>query len=86
MTPPRDEDFLKGASHYVQRFLVLWDTTPGRQRKLRFSYPITWRHSRVGTLSFLVQANPADHRGGLVFNDWLPLDGTTWVGVRKLQA
>ncbi len=80
------DHFLKGDPHYVQRFLTLWGTTPARQRKLRFSYPVTWRHSRVGRLRFTVQANPADARGGIVFNDWIPLDGATWDGLAILST
>lgn len=78
------EHFLKGDPHYVQRFLTLWATTPARQRKLRFWYPIVWKHTTAGTLRFHVQVNPADQRGGLTFNDWIPLDEATWTGVRML--
>jgi transcriptional regulator with XRE-family HTH domain len=80
------EHFLKGDPHYVQRFLGLWATTPARQRKLRFSYPVTWRHTTAGTLRFHVQVNPADQRGSLAFNDWIPLDEASWTGVRMLAA
>ena len=80
------EHFLKGDPHYVQRFLALWQTVPGRQRKFRFAYPIVWQHAVAGTLRFLVQANPADQRGGLIFNDWIPLDGATWAGLHLLAS
>jgi transcriptional regulator with XRE-family HTH domain len=80
------EHFLKGDPRYVTRFLALWRTTPGRMRKIRFSYPITWRHSMVGSLRFLVQANPADRSGGLYFNDWMPTDGRTWDALALLRA
>ena len=68
----------------VQRFLALWGSVPAQQRKLRFSYPVTWRHSNGCLFRFTVQANPADQGGGLVFNDWIPLDGETWDGLREL--
>ena len=80
------ENFLQGDSQYVQRFLALWESTPPRRRKLRFAYPIRWRHSRAGTLNFLVQANPADQRGGLMFNDWVPMDGATWEAIAQFAA
>jgi len=80
------EHFLKGDPHYVQRFLALWATVAPQQRKLRFSYPVTWRHSNGQLFRFIVQANPADQGGGIVFNDWIPLDGATWEGLRVLAA
>ena len=78
------EHFLAGDPGYVQRFLALWETTPARQRKLRFAFPVTIIHSEAGTLRFLVQVNPADQRGSFTFNDWIPLDGPTWEGVHSL--
>lgn len=77
--------FLEGERQHVQRFLELWEATPARQRKLRFSFPITWKHDRTGELHFLVQVNPADQRGALLFNDWIPLDGETWRGLDLLR-
>ncbi len=78
------EHLLAGEPRYVQRFLTLWTSTQPKQRKLRFAYPITWQHTRLGTLRFYVLANPADQRGGIVFNDWLPLDGATWSALGQL--
>lgn len=78
------ERFLAGDPHYVQRFLALWATTPARQRKLRFAYPVTWRNERAGEMRFHVLVNPADQRGSIVFNDWIPIDEATWTAVRKL--
>ena len=80
------EHFLAGNQAYVRRFLALWETTAARQRKLRFAFPITIRHSSAGDLHFLVQVNPADQRGSFTFNDWIPLDGATWRGIESLRA
>lgn len=80
------EHFLAGDPGYVRRFLALWQSTPARQRKLRFAFPITLQHSQVGALRFLVQVNPADHQGSFTFNDWIPLDGPTWEGVAALTS
>jgi transcriptional regulator with XRE-family HTH domain len=78
------EHFLAGDPGYVQRFLALWETTPARQRKLRFSFPVTMLHSQVGEVRFHVQVNPADQRGSFTFNDWIPLDAPTWDRVARL--
>ncbi len=80
------EHFLAGDPDYVRRFLALWQSTPARQRKLRFAFPITLQHSEVGALRFLVQVNPADQQGSFTFNDWIPLDGPTWEGVAALTS
>jgi transcriptional regulator with XRE-family HTH domain len=78
------EDFLKGDQRYVQRFLGLWSRVQPQQRKLRFAYPIVMAHSRLGTLRFHVLVNPADDRGGLLFNDYVPLDPATASAVNAL--
>jgi transcriptional regulator with XRE-family HTH domain len=80
------EHFLSGDKTYVQRFLALWARVPGARRKLRFTYPVVWRHSEVGVLRFLVIVNPGDARGSFTFNDWIAADAATMEGLAHLAA
>lgn len=71
------EHFLSGDKAYIQRFLALWGKVPAVRRKLRFTYPVVWRHSTAGVLSFHVIVNPGDAQGSFTFNDWIPTDAAT---------
>ena len=80
------QHMLNGNSEYVQRFLRLWMTVPGRLYKVRLSYPVVWAHSRLGPLRFLAVTGPANRMPSLWFNDWVPLDGHTAEAVAHLSA
>jgi transcriptional regulator with XRE-family HTH domain len=80
------EFFLAGDTEYVQRFLTLWQTVPAQRRKLRFAYPIVWRHSQAGTLRFRAMVNPGDDRGSYTFNDWIPTDAGTVEAIAHLAT
>ena len=79
------EHFLRGDSAHVKRFLAIWESVQPRQRKFRFSYPVVWKHTRVGQLRFRVQVNPADALGSIIFSDWVPMDAATWCGLDELR-
>lgn len=79
------EHFLRGDSAHVKRFLAIWESVPARQRKFRFSYPVVWKHSKVGPLRFEVQVNPADGLGSVIFCDWVPMDAATWCALDELR-
>ena len=78
--------FLEGDPRYVRRFLDLWEVTPARAPKSRWSYPIVWEEPGLGTLRFQVQVSTCSEPDGLAFNDWIPLDAATWQALETLTA
>lgn len=79
------QHLLNGNPEYVQRFLGLWMTVPGRLYRVRLSYPVVWNHSEHGPLSFLAVTGPANQLPSLWFNDWIPLDANTVTAVASLR-
>ena len=77
------EHFLAGDPKYVRRFLRVWEETPARSPKARWSYPIVWEEPGVGTLHFHIFVSTCSEPDGLAFNDWIPLDAATW---ERLEA
>jgi transcriptional regulator with XRE-family HTH domain len=77
--------FLAGDPTYVQTGMRLWLEVEAQIYKWRFWYPIQWRHPKLGLLHFRVVANPVNRRERITLNDWIPLDGPTWEGVRALS-
>lgn len=80
------QHLFQGNAEYVQRFVHLWMTVPGRMYRVRLSYPVTWKHSELGPLRFLAVTGPANERPSLWFNDWIPLDAHTATSVAELRA
>lgn len=62
----------------IPRLVSLWEKTPPRTAKVRWTYPVTWREPAVGDLRFLALVSTASEPDGLAFNDWVPLDASTW--------
>jgi len=80
------QHLLNGDPHYVQRFLGLWMTVPGRMYRVRLSYPVVWRHSQFGPLKFLAVTGPANQQPSLWFNDWIPVDPNTVAALAELGS
>lgn len=80
------EHLLSGDPAYVQRFLAIWAVATPRPRKIRFTYPIVWKHSEAGTMRFHCLVNPANPLGSFTFNDWAPVDATTWEALEALKG
>lgn len=72
------KDFMAGDPKYVKRFLDLWERTEPRQPKIRFHYPVHWRHDLVGELRFLGIQSSANIWEALGWHDWIPADAQTW--------
>jgi transcriptional regulator with XRE-family HTH domain len=77
--------FMAGDPTYVRRFLKVWEDTPPRDPKIRWSYPIVWDEPDVGVLRFHVLVSSCNEPEGLAFNDWIPLDAETWRGLEKIR-
>ena len=67
-----------GEAGVVARFVELWHRAPASAAKMRWSYPIVWRHDDGRVLHFHCFASAANEADGLTFHDWIPLDGATW--------
>ena len=80
------QHLLNGSPEYVQKFLTLWMTVPGRMYRVRLSYPVVWNHSELGPLRFLAVTGPANRQPSLWFNDWIPLDAETAAAVARLRS
>lgn len=75
---------LCGDAGYAARLLRLWQTTAATAARTRWSYPIVWRGPAGEALRFHGFASPADEDAGLLFHDWIPLDGAAWAGLAAL--
>jgi transcriptional regulator with XRE-family HTH domain len=81
------ERLLQGDPKYVARLIDLWQKAPEAwSQKMRWSYPLMWVEPGIGTLRFECLASTASELEGLAFNDWIPTDSLTWLGLEKLSA
>lgn len=80
------QHLLNGSPEYVQKFLALWMSVPGRMYRVRLSYPVVWNHSELGPLKFVAVTGPANRQPSLWFNDWVPVDARTATAVAQLSA
>ena len=58
----------------IARLLALWETTPARSAKVRWTYPVVWREPGFEDVRFVGVVTTASEPDGLVFNDWIPAD------------
>lgn len=63
---------------YVARFLRVWEETPPRTPKVRWSWPVVWEEPDIGTMRFKVLVSSCSEPDALAFNDWIPLDAVSW--------
>jgi transcriptional regulator with XRE-family HTH domain len=75
--------FFAGDARYVSRFMEIWQAAPAPPAKMRWSYPIAWRHAG-GILRFHAFASTANEADGLSFHDWIPLDAQTWTALEVI--
>lgn len=78
--------FMQGEPHYVTRFFELFQATPPREPKVRWSYPVVWTEPGLGVLRFEAVVSTANEPDGLAFNDWMPLDAATWDRLGKISG
>jgi hypothetical protein len=58
----------------IAPLFALWEATPARTAKVRWTYPVVWHEPGFDDIRFLGIVNPASEPDGLSFNDWLPAD------------
>ena len=76
--------FVMGNPRYVRRFMEIWQETPPRAPKIRWSYPVTWVEPGIGTVNFMSYVSTANEPDGLAFNDWVPMDADSWVCLAEI--
>lgn len=76
---------MNGSPEYVQKFLDLWNTVPGRAYRVRLTYPVVWANAEVGELRFISVTGPANDPPSIWFNDWVALDARTAEAVHQLR-
>jgi transcriptional regulator with XRE-family HTH domain len=70
--------FVLGDPRYVRRFMELWQETQPRAPKVRWSYPVIWQEPDIGIVRFQSFVSTANEPDGLAFNDWVPMDASSW--------
>lgn len=70
--------FVTGDPKYVRRFMELWQETPPRPPKVRWSFPVIWNEPNIGVVRFECFVSTANEPDGLAFNDWIPMDAESW--------
>lgn len=79
------EEFAKGDPAYLSRLIEIFTTTPAREPKVRWMFPVIWRDD-VGEMRFMNVISTASEPDGLSFNDWHPLDAETWTVLEQVKA
>ncbi len=77
--------FVEGVPHRVGELQELWDRTPARAPKIRWSFPVTWQLDGLPRMRFEVVVNTANHAKRLAFLDWIPVDAVTWEAIESLR-
>lgn len=80
------QHFMSGAPNKVARLAELWDRTPPREPKIRWSYPIEWEDPEAGRLNFDCLVTTANEPDGLAFTDWIPTDAATWQRLEAIRS
>jgi transcriptional regulator with XRE-family HTH domain len=78
--------FFEGDPRYIARFLALWESTPPRTPKVRWSFPIVWDAPGIGEIGFRVVVSNCNEQLALSFNDWIPVDVPSWRAWADLNA
>jgi len=78
--------FMEGVPNLVHRFFELWELTPARTPKVRWTSRVEWQHPEVGLMRFEVFTSACNEPDGLSFIDWIPLDAATWQALEALRS
>ena len=70
--------FLDGDPARIRRFFDLWESAPPIAHRLRQQYEMAWRAADGAHLRFLCTLALAEPDTELHWNEWVPVDRTTW--------
>jgi len=79
-------EFATGSPAFLSRFLKAFAETPAREPKCRWTFRVVWRDDEFGEMNFRGVVSTANERDGLAFNDWVPVDATTWTALENVKA
>ena len=79
-------EFAKGDTAFLGRMIEIFASTPARDPKVRWSYPVAWRDDDFGDMRFMSIVGTASEPDGLAFNDWIPLDAESWEALERVKA
>jgi transcriptional regulator with XRE-family HTH domain len=79
-------EFARIEPSLVTRLLSLWTETPASSPKVRWTYKVIWDAGSLDLLNFHCIVTTASEPDGLAFNDWIPVDATTWSALEELKA
>jgi transcriptional regulator with XRE-family HTH domain len=68
------------------RLFELWQTTPPREAKVRWMYPVVWREPGFPEIRFHGIVNPASEPLGIGFNEWIPVDAASHAALEAVIA
>jgi transcriptional regulator with XRE-family HTH domain len=79
-------EFAAGDRTFLERLIKTWESTPAREAKCRWMFPVVWRDDDFGEMRFIDVVNPASDPDALGFNDWIPVDAQTWKILEQVKA
>jgi transcriptional regulator with XRE-family HTH domain len=80
------EEMAAGDPAHLKALMDIFQRTPPREPKCRWTYPVRWRDEEAGDMRFTAIVNTASEPDGLAFNDWIPLDAETWTRLEVVKA
>ena len=69
--------FAASSPRGAARLFELWQTTPARDAKVRWDYPVVWREPGFPDMVFHGIVSPASEPLGIGFNEWIPVDAAS---------
>jgi transcriptional regulator with XRE-family HTH domain len=79
-------EFAQGDPGFLRRLIDIFNSTPGREPKCRWTYPVHWKDDDFGEMRFISLVNTASEPDALAFSDWIPIDAGTWDALEKKKA
>lgn len=79
-------EFAEGDPEFLKRLITVFASTPARDAKCRWTYPVHWKDEDFGEMRFIALVSVASEPDGFGFNDWIPIDAKTWEALEKKMA
>lgn len=78
-------EFLNGDPVFLARLIDVWTKTDARDSKVRWTYPVVWQSLQGDEMRFLATVSLANAEHATFFNDWVPVDASTWTALEQLE-
>ena len=80
------DEFAQGDRSLLEPLIEVFASTPAREPKCRWTYPVRWKDNDFEEMRFIAVVNTASEPDGLAFNDWIPLDAESWEALESVKA